>query len=92
MISDRSAQHRVHRLNSIEYRTLRDRFLYFNLYFMADMRQRPQMLWKFDPDHSLHKQTQVAVSLYRVFTVAVRRIPHHRPEISLLLGCPVLAV
>ena len=51
LIADRPAQHRIASLERVEDRSQRDRAVELKFYFASDVRQRSQMLRKYDSDH-----------------------------------------
>ena len=51
VIADRSAQHRIARLECVEDGALRDRAFNVELHFAIDVRELPQMEREHDPDH-----------------------------------------
>jgi len=57
MIADRTLQHGIGLLDRIEYRALRHRTVYLNLDFVPDVRQRTEMLRKFNANGYCHSKS-----------------------------------
>jgi hypothetical protein len=74
LIPNRPAQHGIAGFQRVQHRALRDRTLNFKLHFAANMRQRSQMLWKYDSDHI---QPQLEL-----------RTARHTPELKYMNGFP----